>query len=97
MRTVRHETDVDRALQDAAERWQGAQDIWDSIVLNLSLDPTVGRPLNEAGTVRSWTLHGARSNDIPTLTILYKYDGGHIVSIETARFEDATAYQIGRA
>ena len=97
MRTVRNETDADNALQDAIERWFGAQDIWDSLILNLALDPTVGTALNEAGTLRTWTLHGARSNDIPTLTVLYRYDGGDIVSIIVAKFEDAKAYQLGNA
>jgi hypothetical protein len=62
----------------------------------LARDPTVGEPLSESGKARAFTFHGARSIDMPTITVLYEIQPTLII-IYNARFEEVQAFQAGTA
>jgi len=53
--------------------------------------------LTEAGNQRAMTDYGARSIDMPTLTIVYVIEDDDLIVITAARFEDAKASQAGHA
>jgi hypothetical protein len=53
-------------------------------------------PVTESGATRSFTLDGARSIGLPTVTVLYEIRLFEIV-VHDALFEDAKFAQAGRA
>jgi hypothetical protein len=85
-----------RAYNDAVDRWLRAADAWEAATWVVARNPDVGRPLDTIGTLRALTLEGARSIDLPTLTIVYEIQPDLIV-IRNARFETARAADIGNA
>ena len=95
MRTIREEPDVQRIVDEAMERWARAENAWETVQWALAHDPTVGEPLTEGGTARALSFQGARSIDMPTVTVLYVIEP-EFVTIHSARFEDAQAFQAGR-
>ena len=52
--------------------------------------------LNESGTLRVLVVEGARSIDMPTVTVVYEFNIQY-VTIREARFEDAKAARAGHA
>jgi hypothetical protein len=96
MRTVIEQSGVSHALDGARERWKRAQDAWDTVLWIIARDPDTGKPLTESGATRSFTLDGARSIDLPTVTVLYEirlFD----VLVHDAKFSDAKFAMAGRA
>jgi hypothetical protein len=89
--------DTNGAYDHAITRWARADDAWQGITWTIARDP-IGEsiPLNESGTLRVLTSEGARSIDLPTLTVIYEYDD-HYVTIKDARFTDAKASFASRA
>ena len=77
------------ALNNAEERWSRANDAWESITWAIMNDPDVGLPVTESGKTRVITLHGARSADIPDITVLYE-DNPPFLHIRDAKFKDST-------
>ena len=75
MKTVRQDSGIDAIVDFAAERWERGQDAWDAVVWALARDPGVGMPVTNSGRTRSFTLEGAKSIRLPTVTVLYVYDG----------------------
>ena len=97
MRTVVEEPRVSRALDDAKERWPRAQDAWDTVLWVIARDPErAGMPLTESGATRSFTIDGARSIGLPTVTVLYEIGRLEVV-VHDALFADARFAQAGRA
>ena len=96
MRTIREEPAAQRAVDAASERWIAADEAWDVVTWVIARDPTVGQPLREGGKARSFTVQGVRSADLPTVTVLYEIELNEIV-IHNALFEEADAFQAGRA
>jgi hypothetical protein len=97
VRTVIEQPRVSRALDDAKERWARAQDAWDTILWVIAHDPEgAGMALTESGATRSFTLDGARSIKLPTVTVLYESRLFEVV-IHDAMFTDAKFAQAGRA
>jgi hypothetical protein len=95
--TVVEQPLVSRAIDDAKERWPRAHDAWDTISWILARDPQgSGIPLTESGAARSFTLDGARSIGLPTVTVLYEIRFFEII-VHDALFEDAKFAQAGRA
>jgi hypothetical protein len=93
--SVVEDSRVSHALDEAIERWARAQDAWDAVVWTLARHPEDGIALTESGQTRSLTLEGARSIDMPTITVVYEILAS--VVIRDARFEDAKSSFAGRA
>ena len=95
---IREDTAATEAYEMAIERWARADDAWQGVTWTLAHAPDTpdSVPLNEAGTVRAYTSDGARSIDMPTLTVVYSFDDEYL-SIHEARFTDAKAPFAGRA
>jgi hypothetical protein len=87
---------VSRAIDDAKDKWTRADDAWDAITWILARDLTCGLPVTESGKTRAFTLDGARSIDMPTVTVLYEITPIGVV-IRDAKFEPAKFAQAGRA
>ncbi len=97
MRGIREDSAASGAYDDAVIRWARADDAWQGILWTIARDPLAeSRPLNESGSLRVLTSEGARSIDLPTLTIVYEYDDQY-VTIKTARFSDAKTSFSSRA
>ena len=73
MRTVVEQPRVSRALDDAKDRWKRAQDAWDTVLWVIARDAEgAGKALTESGAIRSFTLDGARSIELPTVIVVYE-------------------------
>ncbi len=96
MRTVVEQPRVSRALDDAKARWPRAHDAWDTVLWAIARDPETGNPVTESGATRAFTLDGARSIGLPTVTVLYEIRRFEVV-VHDALFEDAKFAQAGRA
>jgi hypothetical protein len=94
--TIVEEPRVSVAIDDAKQRWSRARDAWETITWTLAHDPQVGKPVTESGLTRSFTIDGARSIDMPTVTVLYAISRFEL-TIHDALFEDAKYAQAGRA
>ncbi|MGB6541115.1 MAG: hypothetical protein WBF03_09610 [Xanthobacteraceae bacterium] len=96
MHSVIEDSQVSRAIDDAKEKWTRADDAWDAIIWILARDPSSGFPVTESGKTRAFTLDGARSIDMPTVTVLYEITPLGVV-VRDAKFENAKFAQAGRA
>src|SRR5690349_16400151 len=83
--TIREENAAQKALDAALERWDRARDAWEAITWVLARDPEVGEPVTESGTVRAYTIEGARSIGLPTITLLYEISIFQLI-VHDARF-----------
>lgn len=97
MRTIRHEASASQAFDKALEKWPRAEEVWNAIEWTLARDPDAGTALNEAGTLRAYKIHGARSVGWPTLYVIYRLDGPEALVFEDAVFEEAGPYRAGHA
>jgi hypothetical protein len=70
-------------------------DAWEAATWIIARDPTAGDPVTESGITRAYTFEGARSIDLPTLTLLYEVQAETIV-IHDALFADSRHGQAGR-
>ena len=96
LRTVCEQEAVRKACDEACMRWTRAQDAWEGVTWAIVHDVNAGAPINEAGTLRALELDGARSNDTPTVWVLYGVDAT-VVTVHEARFSEAAVWKIGRA
>jgi len=96
VRSVREENAAKDALDDACVRWTRADDAWQAITWAIVHDVNVGSPIGESGVTRALELDGARSNDTPTVWVLYGIQPT-LVTVYEARFTEAALWQIGRA
>lgn len=96
MLTIVEEPRVSVVIDAAKQRWSRAKDAWETITWTLAHDPEVGKPLTESGLTRSFTIDGARSIGLPTVTVLYAVSRFEL-TIHDAKFEDAKFAQAGRA
>lgn len=96
MRTVVEQPGVSRAIDGAREHWKRAQDAWDTVLWIIARDPETGIPLTESGATRSFTLDGARSIGLPTVTVLYEIQLFEVI-VHDAKFIDAKFAIAGRA
>jgi hypothetical protein len=94
--TVVEQPRVSRAIDDAKDRWPRAHDAWETISWTLARDPQVGKSLTESGLTRSFTIEGARSIGMPTVTVLYAIARFEI-TVHDATFKEARFAQAGRA
>ena len=84
------------ALDKAQNKWARAYDAWEAATWVVLHDPSFGPPLNEKGSLRAFTYVGAKSIDMPDVTIIYEVCGD-TTTIHDALFKDATYAQSGRA
>lgn len=84
------------ALDEASLKWDQAYQAWECATWAVLHDHTLGWAVTTSGKTRSFTFDGARSLDMPTVTILYEIRGDEIV-IHDALFEEAKYGQAGRA
>ncbi len=96
MLTVREDNAARTALDAAMEKSTRTLDAWDAITWVIARDPKAGDPVTESGLVRAYTLDGARSIDLPTVTLLYGISAFYII-VHDAKFEDAKYGQAGRS
>jgi hypothetical protein len=96
VRTVVEQPRVSRAIDDARDKWPRANDAWEAATWTIIHDPEGGRPVTESGASRSFTLDGARSIGLPTVTVIYEIRRLEII-VHDALFEHAKFAQAGRA
>lgn len=96
MRTIREEIAVSFALDEAEVRFSRTGYAWEAVTFVLARDPFEGEPVTESGKTRSFTLEGAKSIDMPTVTVLYVIHEDRIDIID-ARFEEPRSGGSGRA
>jgi hypothetical protein len=96
VRTIVEMPRVSVAIDDAKQKWRRTRDAWETITWTLVHDPQVGIPVTESGITRSFTIDGARSIDMPTVTVLYTIAPLEL-TIHDAKFEDSKFAQSGRA
>lgn len=96
--TFRNDAEADAALEEARARWDdGADAVWEAITWAIVRELTIGTAISESGRLRVYTVHGARSIGWPTVTVLYEIESDGLFTIKEARFEQAKAFQAGRA
>lgn len=88
--------DAEQAYNEAVDKWPKADYAWQTATFIVAREPTAGDPLNESGSVRTFTLEGARSIGMPTLVLIYRVEGDTVI-LEAARFSDAKYSTAGRA
>lgn len=88
------EDDARRAYGAACLKWKNADRAWDTITYVVLHDQYAGTPLSESGGIRALSLEGARSIDMPTLTIVYERRGDTTI-IHNAVFKNASSYKHG--
>jgi hypothetical protein len=71
-------------------------DAWNALTWVAARDPEAGQPLNEAGDRRALTFDGARSLDMPTMTITYEIERDRLI-VTDILIEDAQYGQAGTA
>jgi hypothetical protein len=71
---------------------------WEAATWTIAHDERAGFPVTESGRTRSHTYEGARSIDMPTVTLLYEIpeNDSHPLIIHDALFTDARYGQVGR-
>lgn len=95
MRTIREEEAARRSLDAAVEKWSRAMDAWDAATWVIARDPEAGHPVTESGRTRAYSFEGARSINMPSLTLLYEITDIYII-VHDARFTDSRHGQGGR-
>ncbi|MEM6712416.1 MAG: hypothetical protein AAF590_09055 [Pseudomonadota bacterium] len=90
-RQISESTRVQNKRDEAETRWSGAETAWDAVTLVLAYDPEIGEPLNEAGTLRTFVLQGARSNDMPDIVVIYE-DRNPTIEVIDVKYKDAGQY-----
>lgn len=96
MRGIREESAAQAAYDNAVKRWSRADDAWQMVTWVVVRDPLLGRPVTESGQTRAFTFDGARSIDMPDVTLLYQVTD-MLVVIHDALFKDSTHGQAGHA
>jgi hypothetical protein len=95
VRTLREEDAAARSLNAALERWSRAMDAWEAATWTIAHDPRAGDPVTESGKTRAYSFEGARSIDMPSLTLLYEIADDYII-VHDALFANSRHGQAGR-
>lgn len=96
MRIVVEQAAVSNAVDDAQDRWPGAQEAWEALIWVISRDPESGAPLTESGQTRSLTFHGVSRAGLPSITAVYEIRSEEII-VQAVAFKDAEHGSTGRA
>ena len=96
MRTIREGDAAKRSLDSALERWSRAMDAWEAATWAIAHDPESGEPLTESGKTWAYSFEGARSIDLPSLTLVYEIEDDNHLIVHDALFMDSRHGQTGR-
>ncbi len=91
LRSIVESYQTQEANDNARGRWLGAELAWEAVLQVLMYDPTFGTPINDAGSLRTFTFQGARSTDMPTVQVLYQDNLDHVEVIDL-RYTEASQY-----
>lgn len=94
MLCITENPEVQRAVDDACDRWARAAEAWDALIWALARDAEFGNVIGERGSRRAVTLEGARSIGLPTLTAVYRVEPRRVV-VERVRFLEAKSPRAG--
>lgn len=89
MRTIRLDTIVDDALDEARGQWERVDDAWNMIEWVLARDPTKGVPVTESGSARSFVFVGSHAHGMPDIQVIY-VDEAPYVTIKSVKFSEPT-------
>ncbi len=95
MREIREEESVRYAVNDAEGRWKRGVDAWEAVTWTAARAPEAGRPLDLDSSLRVLVFDGARSIDMPSVAITYRFDQNTIEVVD-ASFYDAPHHYAGR-
>ena len=84
------------ARDEAEQKWTRAGDAWDAIVWVVLRDPKAGTLVLESGNIRALTFQGARSINMPDVTIVYEVIGDETV-VKEALFKESSNQFSGSA
>ena len=96
VRDVREEPGVQQAIHDACARWSRAENAWEAVTWAICTDPAIGLALNESGSTRLVESTGARSIELPSITIVYDVFPT-VIAVLQVMFSEAPYGQIGRS
>jgi hypothetical protein len=96
VRTIREADAAERSLNAALERWSRAMDAWEAATWTIVHDPEEGEPVTESGRTRAYTFEGARSIDMPSVTLIYEIEDDNHLIVHDALFMDSRYGQAGR-
>jgi hypothetical protein len=71
-------------------------DAWDAATWTIAHDPQAGDAVTESGKTRAYSYEGARSIDMPSVTLLYEIAQGDLIIVHDALFTDSKYGQAGR-
>lgn len=94
LRDIRLEDRARRAVDEAIQRWCGAERAWSAIEWALIHDPFAGASLVESGRIRAFIFVGAASVEWPDVRVIYEATK-ELIIIHDATFEDAKARFVG--
>jgi len=97
VRTVWHQPAASKAYDEACEKWERADEVWNAMEWAIAHDPKLGKALSDSGHVRTLMIQGARSIGWPTLTVIYTNDNDDELTVQEATFEEAGTYKPGFA
>jgi hypothetical protein len=96
VRTIREADAATRSLDSALERWSRAMDAWEAATWAIAHDPESGEPVTESGQTRAYSFEGARSIDLPSVTLVYEIEDDNHLIVHDALFMDSQHGQAGR-
>jgi hypothetical protein len=96
VRSILEEPRVQRAVDEAEDKWPRARDSWEAVTWIVARDPKAGKPATESGRIRAFTFEGASSIGLPSVTVIYEITDEAIV-VHDATFMDARHGPAGRA
>jgi hypothetical protein len=94
VRGIREEESVRNAVNDAEDKWKRGFDSWEAVTWTAARDPEAGTPLDLDSSLRVLVFDGARSVDMPSVTIIYRFDDDYITVLD-ASFYDAPHHYAG--
>ncbi len=83
---------VRRALNNADDDWDRANDAWEAATWVMAHDPGVGAAVTESGKTRSFVFQGSISNGMPSLTVLYEDQDPYLI-VHEVEFWRPTKYE----
>jgi hypothetical protein len=88
LRDVRLESRVSEAVDEAILKWPSVERAWETVEYILCHDPANWYPLDEAGKMRAFVFHGARSIPMPDIILIYSMTD-ELVWVYDAQFKES--------
>jgi hypothetical protein len=96
VRTIREADAARRSLDAALERWSRAMNAWEAATWTISHDAEAGEPVTESWRTRAYSFEGARSIEMPSVTLIYEIEDENHLIVHDALFVDSRHGQAGR-